>query len=104
MLRKICFCFSVVEYDVPFDRTSDSKTYASLTPTVHFHETVSERVRHVSQTYTINSNHSGGLYDYIRDPRRCILNIDREKGLGFVLSATGEYDHRITGVDEVWND
>jgi hypothetical protein len=41
------------------------------------------------------------LYDYIKDPRRCVLKIDYNKGLGFVLSATGDYDHTITAVDKV---
>jgi hypothetical protein len=49
----------------------------------------------------MDSNQSIASYDYIRDPRRCVLQIDREKGLGFVLSATGDYDHTITSVDKV---
>jgi hypothetical protein len=101
IIRKLrTIFFSIEDYDVPCGRASKSP----VSPTVRFHESVSERVRHVSQTYTIHSNHSGGLYDYIRDTRRCVLNIDREKGLGFVLSATDDYDHRITGIDEVCTD
>ncbi len=49
----------------------------------------------------IRSNQSSASYDYIKDPRRCVLKIDRNKGLGFVLSATGDYDHTITAVDKV---
>ena len=58
-------------------------------------------------TFRSDDNHrahadqSIASYDYIRDLRRCVLQIDREKGLGFVLSATDDYDHTITSVDKV---
>jgi len=56
----------------------------------------------ISQSHNIlQSNQSIASYDYIKDPRRCVLKIDRNKGLGFVLSATGDYDHTITAVDKV---
>ena len=46
-------------------------------------------------------NLSGDSFDYARNARRCILNVDHTKGLGFVLSATGDYDHTITAVEKV---
>lgn len=50
---------------------------------------------------TVRSTVSTGSFDYLRGPRRCVLRVDRNKGLGFVLSATGDYDHTITTVEEV---
>ncbi|CAF1468030.1 unnamed protein product, partial [Didymodactylos carnosus] len=49
-----------------------------------------------SQYSTVTSTKS---FDYLTGPRKCILKVDRAKGLGFVLSATGDYDHTITGVE-----
>ncbi len=50
---------------------------------------------------TVRSTISTGSFDYLRGPRRCVLKVDRNKGLGFVLSATGDYDHTITAVEKV---
>ena len=50
---------------------------------------------------TVRSTVSTGSFDYLRGPRRCVLKVDRNKGLGFVLSATGDYDHTITAVEKV---
>jgi hypothetical protein len=89
--------FSTADYDIPSD-----KDRAPLSPTVHFERNLSEDKQHISRLYnTIRSNRSSGLYDYISDPRRCLLKIDRNKGLGFVLSATGDFDHTITAVQKV---
>jgi hypothetical protein len=98
--------FSIVDYDIPSEQTNNSKNHAPIRSisSVHFEENLSEEIQHISRLYnTIRSNRSSGLYDYIRDPRRCLLKIDRSKGLGFVLSATGDYDHTITAVEKVRN-
>lgn len=50
---------------------------------------------------TVRSTISTGSFDYLRNLRRCVLKVDRNKGLGFVLSATGDYDHTITAVEKV---
>ncbi|CAF0852377.1 unnamed protein product [Adineta steineri] len=49
---------------------------------------------------TVRSTVSTGSFDYLRGPRRCVLKVDRNKGLGFVLSATGDFDHTITAVEK----
>ncbi|CAF0931428.1 unnamed protein product [Adineta ricciae] len=49
---------------------------------------------------TVRSTVSTGSFDYLRGPRRCVIKVDRKKGLGFVLSATGDYDHTITDVEK----
>lgn len=33
--------------------------------------------------------------------RRCIVRVNRERGLGFVLSANGDFDHTISKVEKV---
>ncbi|CAF4412332.1 unnamed protein product [Adineta steineri] len=81
------------DYDIPTSQTS--------VPPNDFMRNFSEEMQHMSRLYhTVRSNRSSGLYDYIRDPRRCLLKIDPNKGLGFVLSATGDYDHTITAVEK----
>lgn len=91
-----CFFFSSVDYDIPPDRPNNSKTNTPLP------SALSKEIRPISQSNNIvQSNQSIASYDYIKDPRRCVLKIDRNKGLGFVLSATGDYDHIITAVDKV---
>jgi hypothetical protein len=86
---------SIVDYDIPPDRTNNSKIYTPLLstfcPDQNLRKDVLSNVR-------VDSTAS---YDYIRDPRRCVIQIDREKGLGFILSANGDYDHTITSVDKV---
>ncbi|CAF0925167.1 unnamed protein product [Adineta steineri] len=82
-----------LDYDIPTAQTS--------VPPNDFIRNFSEEMQHMSRLYhTVRSNRSSGLYDYIRDPRRCLLKIDPNKGLGFVLSATGDYDHTITAVEK----
>ncbi len=94
--------FSTADYDIPSDQTNNSKDHAPVSPTVHFERNLAEEKQHITRLYnTIRSNRSSGLYDYISDPRRCLLKIDRNKGLGFVLSATGDFDHTITAVQKV---
>jgi hypothetical protein len=76
--------------------------YTPLLPIDHRDQNFSKKFRHISQSHdTVCSNRSNGSYDYIRDPRRCVLKIDRNKGLGFVLSAMSDYDHTITSIDKV---
>lgn len=71
-------------------------------PTDRNDQNLSEEIRHISQSNNLTcSNQSSVSYDYIREPRRCELKIERNKGLGFVLSATGDYDHTITAVEKV---
>ncbi|CAF1516560.1 unnamed protein product [Adineta ricciae] len=93
---------SKLEYDVPSQQPTDPQTSGLLLPaTVHVNRNLSEEMSYVSRLYQAAcSNRSSGLYDYIRDPRQCILKIDRTKGLGFVLTATGDYDHTITSVEK----
>lgn len=50
---------------------------------------------------TVRSTISTGSFDYLQGPRRCILRVDRNKGFGFVLSATGDFDHTITEIEKV---
>ncbi|UJR23589.1 hypothetical protein I4U23_026578 [Adineta vaga] len=90
-----------LDYDIPSQQPIDSQTRKLLPLTVHFDRNLSEEMSHISRLYqTACSNRSSGLYDYIRDPRRCVLQIDRTKGLGFILSATGDYDHIITAIEK----
>ena len=42
-------------------------------------------------------------FDPMRSARRCLLRVVPGKGLGFVLSATGDYDHTITSVEKVYS-
>ncbi|CAF3486275.1 unnamed protein product [Rotaria socialis] len=89
------------DYDIPIEHPKNSKTLTSSLPTTRHDKNLSEQVRRISQSCnTICSNQSNGLYDYIRDPRRCVLKIERNKGLGFILSATNDYDHTITAVEK----
>ncbi|CAF3670009.1 unnamed protein product [Rotaria sordida] len=89
------------DYDIPLERTNNSKIQTPLLSTSRHNGNLSEQVRHISQLpNTVCSNQSSPLYDYIRDPRRCLLKIERDKGLGFILSATNDYDHTITAVEK----
>ncbi|CAF4563054.1 unnamed protein product [Rotaria sp. Silwood1] len=89
------------DYDIPLQRINNSKTLTPLLPIIHHNENLSEQVRHISQSCnTVCSNQSSASYDYIRDPRRCVLKIEPNKGLGFILSATNDYDHTITAVEK----
>ena len=90
--------FSTADYDILPERTYNTKTHKLSPSTIG----VAEVVRDASQSNnTVRSNQSSGSYDYIQDPRRCVLEIDHNKGLGFVLSANNDYDHTITAVDKV---
>lgn len=79
------FSLFLVDYDIPPDRTN-TPLLSTFRPEHH---------------KPIQVEQSTPSYDYIRDLRRCMLQIDREKGLGFILSATGDYDHTITSIDKV---
>ena len=95
---------SIVDYDIPPDRTNNSNTHTPLLSTFRPNPDPHKEVpANNARSYLIGgySNQSIASYDYIRDPRRCVLQIDRDKGLGFVLSANGDYDHTITSVDKV---
>lgn len=84
------------------EHPNNSKISTSSLPTMCHDKNLFEKVRHISQSCnTVCSNQSNGLYDYIRDPRRCVLKIEHNKGLGFILSATNDYDHTITAVEKV---
>lgn len=88
------FLSFLVDYDVPPERANASKTHTPLLSTFRPEQ-------HFPKEIPTHVDPSMPSYDYIRDLRRCILEIDREKGLGFILSATGDYDHTITSVDKV---
>lgn len=88
----------IVDYDVPPDRVNGSKTHTPLLSTFRPEQNFPKEK---SMQGTAQVDPSTPSYDYIRDLRRCVLEIDREKGLGFILSATGDYDHTITSVDKV---
>ncbi|CAF1264782.1 unnamed protein product [Rotaria magnacalcarata] len=89
------------DYDIPIEHVNNSKISTSSLPTTRRDKNLSEQVQHISQSCnTVCSNQSNGFYDYIRDPRRCVLKIERNKGLGFILSATNDYDHTITAVEK----
>lgn len=106
-----------MDHDTPRKTTASSKARAPSPPTVRFGNNRLETQR-VSQSFdttainpgqpsvssindTVRSTISTGSFDYLRGPRRCVLQVDRNKGLGFVLSATGDYDHTITAVEKV---
>jgi hypothetical protein len=107
----------LVNHDAPRKTTASSKARAPSPPTVRFGNNrletpcVSQLVDTVainpsqpsvsSINDTVRSTISTGSFDYLRGPRRCALQVDRNKGLGFVLSATGDYDHTITAVEKV---
>ena len=107
----------VADYDAPSKATSSSKGRAPSPPTVRVGHNRLEAPQ-ISQPFdkssssiptvplssmhdTVRSTISTGSFDYLRGPRRCVLRVDRNKGLGFVLSATGDYDHTITAVEKV---
>ncbi|CAF0730470.1 unnamed protein product [Rotaria sp. Silwood1] len=107
---------SKLDYDAPPKAKVSSKTRAPSPPTVRVGHNRLE-VPRVSQSLdtvanntttvpvstihdTVRSTISTGSFDYLRGPRRCVLKVDRNKGLGFVLSATGDYDHTITAVEK----
>ncbi|CAF4041131.1 unnamed protein product [Rotaria sp. Silwood2] len=107
---------SKLDYDAPPKAKVSSKTRAPSPPTVRVGHNRLE-VPRVSQSLdtiannattvpvsiihdTVRSTISTGSFDYLRGPRRCVLRVDRNKGLGFVLSATGDYDHTITAVEK----
>ncbi len=111
------FFFSIADYEAPPKTTISSKTRAPSPPTVRVGHNRLD-VPNVSQSLdtvtsntisapvssihdTVRSTISTGSFDYLRGPRRCVLKVDRNKGLGFVLSATGDYDHTITAVEKV---
>ena len=86
-----------MDYDVPPERGNASKTHTPLLSTFRPEPSLPKEI----PSNTHQADQSMASYDYIRDLRRCILEIDREKGLGFILSATGDFDHTITSVDKV---
>lgn len=111
------FCLFLVDYDTTPKAKVSSKQRAPSPPTVRVGNNRVEESR-VSQSLditgtstttapisaindTVRSTISTGSFDYVRGPRRCVLRVDRNKGLGFVLSATGDYDHTITAVEKV---
>lgn len=112
------FLFRLAENDVPARTTTSTKGRAPSPPTSRYGSTRLDNP-YASQSFdTVNSNTtsvlpastiqdtvrstvSTGSFDYLRGPRRCIIRVDRKKGLGFVLSATGDYDHTITDVEKV---
>jgi hypothetical protein len=111
------FFLTIADYDAAPKTTTSSKTRAPSPPTVRvWHNRLD--VTRVSQSLdtvasnpttapissihdTVRSTISTGSFDYLRGPRRCVLKVDRNKGLGFVLSATGDFDHTITAVEKV---
>ena len=110
--------FSLAENDVLARTTTSTKGRAPSPPTSRYGSTRLDNP-YASQSFdTVNSNAtsvlpassiqdtvrstvSTGSFDYLRGPRRCVIKVDRKKGLGFVLSATGDYDHTITDVEKV---
>jgi hypothetical protein len=108
---------STVDHETPVRPTVSTKARAPSPPTVRVghHRLDTHGVTQALNTIPINpvqtsavsihdtvrSTVSTGSFDYLRGPRRCILKVDRNKGLGFVLSATGDYDHTITAVEKV---
>jgi hypothetical protein len=115
----IFYFFSIADYDAPSKTTTSSKGRAPSPPTVRVGHNRLDAPR-ISQSLdtvatssnlttapvssihdTVRSTISTGSFDYLKGPRRCVLKVDRNKGLGFVLSATGDYDHTITAVEKV---
>lgn len=108
---------STADYETAPRTTTSSKARAPSPPTVRVghnrldQSRVSQSLDTVASTATtapaksihdtVRSTVSTGSFDYVRGPRRCVLKVDRNKGLGFVLSATGDYDHTITAVEKV---
>jgi hypothetical protein len=109
--------FSTADHEAPSKTTTSTKQRAPSPPTVRVGHNRLD-VSHVSQSLdivtstttvapisnihdTVRSTISTGSFDYLKAPRRCVLKVDRNKGLGFVLSATGDYDHTITAVEKV---
>ncbi|CAF4469790.1 unnamed protein product [Rotaria socialis] len=104
------------DYDTPPKTKANSKARAPSPPTIRvglnrleescvsqsFDTTGSNTITAPISTVhdTVRSTVSTGSFDYLRNPRRCVLKVDRNKGLGFVLSATGDYDHTITAVEK----
>ena len=109
--------FPAADYEAPPRTTTSTKARAPSPPTVRVGHNrldpprVSQSLDTVASTMTgapaasihdtVRSTKSTGSFDYFHGPRRCILKVDRNKGLGFVLSATGDYDHTITAVEKV---
>ncbi|CAF1208220.1 unnamed protein product [Rotaria sordida] len=107
---------SKLDFDAPPKTKVSSKTRAPSPPTVHVGHNrlevprVSQSLDTIANTTltvpvstvhdTIRSTVTTGSFDFLRGPRRCVLKVDRNKGLGFVLSATGDYDHTITAVEK----
>lgn len=109
------FLFPVADLENAPKATTSTKTRAPSPPTIRVGHNRLD-AQYVSQSIdttttsapvssavndTVRSTISTGSFDYLRGPRRCVLKVDRNKGLGFVLSATGDYDHTITAVEKV---
>jgi hypothetical protein len=110
--------FPIADYEGP-KTTINSKARAPSPPTIRVGHNRLDAPRVTQSVDTVTSNTatapvlslndtvrstvSTGSFDYLRGPRRCVLKVDRNKGLGFVLSATGDYDHTITAVEKVSN-
>ena len=109
------FLFPVADLENAPKATTSTKTRAPSPPTIRVGHNRLD-AQYVSQSLdttatsapissavndTVRSTISTGSFDYLRGPRRCVLKVDRNKGLGFVLSATGDYDHTITAVEKV---
>ena len=96
------YVFFIADYDIPPTQNNNSKIQVPFLPTAHHEQNLTAQVAHISQSLNmVHSNQSSGSYEYIREPRQCVLNIERNKGLGFILSATGDYDHTITAIEKV---
>jgi hypothetical protein len=78
-------CFSIADYDA-FSRPTNIR--APSPTTVDFDQMPV-------------SHWDARSADPMRSARRCLLRVVPGKGLGFVLSATGDYDHTITSVEKV---
>ena len=89
----VCF-FSIADYDAFSERNLNSQRRAPSPSTVDF-----DQMRVSQWDGRTSSTRSS---DETRSARRCLLRVVPGKGLGFVLSATGDYDHTITAVDKVY--
>lgn len=82
--------------------TNNVTIQTPLLSTAAHNKNLSKEIQYTSPPCdAISTNQSNVSYDYIREPRRCVLKLERNKGLGFILSATNDYDHIITAVEKV---
>jgi len=83
---------SVVTYDVPPERSNSSQVY---TPVLSTFAPLS------NQSKSNDTNQLISQYDIIKEPRQCVLRLDPNRGLGFILSSMDDYGHTITAIDKV---